>query len=349
MQIDVSLPFHVPEQIALYQGDQLLSHEVCRFHPIRAVQHLQPRRDVLAIDIGGDKARSAIYRFEHGNVSTRDERVLQAKGGRGYLEFLRELAEEANARDLAVGISSATKLNGSAIERTVNLPVFLHEMREHCGADYRNLFGERASVVNDTIAGICGASTHLALDGVAVGDVAFFISGSGMGASVISQGTALHVEAAHVPVVAELNPFGQRTPCGVEGREYTCLDRIVAGRTGIEDIYRQQTGTSLDGVALGKLYEAGDPLATSLYETSALALAHAIAGVMQRYHFRDSESSAVVLHGGNFEVAAYRDAVRRRLDALPHPRCRIVFSRDLSRNVCLDGAAVLAAWHEADC
>lgn len=347
MQLDLPLPRHVPEQISLYQGEHLLSHDVCDFAPARAVALLRSRQDVLAIDLGGDKIRCATYGIRSGTLVRHNERVLRSLGGRGYLEFMERLTEEAAAKNLSVGISSATKMRGSIIERTVNLPVFFEEISSKYGADYEKLFPGRSMVVNDTVAGICGASMLLALEGAEFEDVSFFICGSGLGASVISHGVAIHVEAAHVPLVEELNPFGQRAICGIEGRVFTCLDRVVPGRTGIEDIYRQQVGESLDGVALGRMYEEGDALVAALYEASAQALAHAIAGVMQRYSFSDSERSVVVLHGGNFEIARYRAAIQRHLAALPHSRCRIVFSRDLSDNVCLDGAAVMAVWREA--
>lgn len=338
-----TLPVHVPEQIALYQTDLLLTQPVCRFDPAAAARRLGTRRDVLAVDLGGDKIRSAVYAIHGGTLSRGEERVFQSRGGAGYLPFLERLAAEADRRDLPVGISSATKMAGSVIARTVNLPVFFAEFQQTYGADYRRLFGARAIVANDTIMGICGASTLLTLRGVAARHVAFVISASGVGASVLAGGMAIHVEAAHVPVVPALNPLGQTTPCGVEGRTFVCVEGVAAARRGIEDLFRQRTGAAKDGVALGAMYEAGDRLATLLYESSARALAHAIAGVLTRYAFPDSAESVVVLHGGNFELARYRAQVRRDLAALPGGRARTVFSRDLSPNVCLDGAAVLAA------
>jgi predicted NBD/HSP70 family sugar kinase len=174
--------------------------------------------------------------------------------------------------------------------------------------------------------------------------VAFFICGSGLGASVIKDNTAIHVEAGHVPLMESLNPLGQTTQCGVAGKNYVCVERVTAGRAGIEDLYRQQAGEARDGIVLANMYERGDTLAAVLYETSACALAHAIEGVMERYAFPASAESVVVLHGGNFEIARYRDAVRRALTRMPHAHARLVFSRDLSENVCLDGAAVAAVY-----
>jgi predicted NBD/HSP70 family sugar kinase len=344
--VDISLSAFVPEQFALYQTDYLLTHPICPFDPVEARRRLGTRQEVLAIDIGGDKLRSAIYAIRDGTLDKRDEQVLRSKGGAEYLPVLERLAHEAEARDLRVGISSATKMEGSVITRTVNLPVFLAEFQDRYGADYTRLFGHRAFVANDTIMGICGASMRLALRGVDARHVAFVICASGVGASVIAAGTVIHVEAAHVPVVPALNPLGQTTPCGVEGREFVCVECVAAARRGIEDLYRQRTGEAKDGITLGAMYEAGDRLVTLLYETSARALAHAIAGVMARYAFPDSEESVVVLHGGNFEIGRYRDQVQHDLAALPHGRAQVVFSRDLSPNVCLDGAAVMAVCGE---
>lgn len=336
-------PRYVPEQVAHYQGELLLTQAVCRFDPVAAVRCLERPRTVLALDIGGDKLRAAEYAIGHGTLERRSEREFRSKGGAGYLAILEELARESADRDLRVGISSATKMDGSVITRTVNLPLFFEEMGERYDADYERVFPQRSFVANDTITGICGASARLALQGVDTSEIVFVICASGMGGSVIAGGSAIHVEVGHVPLEAALNPLGQAAPCGVEGRGFTCVERVTAARAGIEDIWRQRTGEATDGVALGRLYEAGDALASTLYETSALALAHAIAGVMARYGFTDPNRRITVLHGGNFEIARYRETVRRNLAGIPGCACRLVFSRDLSPNACLDGAAILAA------
>jgi len=345
MNYDISLPLHVPEQIALYESSHLLMHDVCRFDPAQAVVKLQTSREVMAIDIGGDKIRGAIFSVGDGNLTKLDECSLQSKGGAGYLSFLERLAEEAKAGDLGVGISSATKLEGTRITRTVNLPVFFEEFRRKYNADYENLFRGTLFVANDTITGICGASTHLALQGRDIQDLAFFICASGLGASVLKDETATHVEVGHVPLMDSLNPLGQTKPCGVEGKDYVCVERVTAARAGIEDLYLKQTGEAKDGKTLGRMYEEGDALSTVLYETSALALSHATVGVMNRYSFSDSDRSAVVFHGGNLEIEKYRDELIRNLMELPRARSQVIFSRDLSENVCLDGAAILSVYH----
>lgn len=344
---DLRLPDYVPEQVAQYRDGHLMTHVVCRFDPVRAVDQLSRRRPAIAIDLGGDKLRWATYGFDAGILTRHDEQVFRSTRGQGYLGLLVDLARRVTAEDLPVGISSATKLDGSLIQRTVNLPIFFDEITRRYDADYRNLFQGRMAVVNDTIAGIAGASTRLALDHWAARDIAFFICGSGMGASVIKDGVAIHVEAAHVPLVAALNPLGQTASCGVADRDYVCVERVTAARAGIEDLYRRLTGDSLDGVQLAAGYEQGDWLASMLYETSALALAHAVAGVMDRYAFA-TEACAVVFHGGNFEIPRYRDALVRNLGRMPRQAGNLVFSRDLSENVCLDGAAILAGYVEPD-
>lgn len=333
------LPRHVPEQIAAYQTDALIRQPVCRFDVGAAVAAMRDGRQVVAVDIGGDKIRSARYTVQDRTLVRHDERVTQSRGGCGYLDILEVLAREADRDDLPVGISSATKMDGSVIARTVNLPILRDELRDRHGGDYERVFPGRSFVANDTVAGICGAATLLALRGDPAGQVGFIICASGMGGSVIADGIATHVEVAHVPLANALNPLDQRTPCGVEEREYVCVERVAAARAGIEDIWRQRTGEALDGRALARRYEADDPLATTLYETSALAVAHAIVGLATRYRFPDDAS--VVLHGGNFEIPRYREAVEQRLEAMPGPHPRIVFSRDLSANTCLDGAAIL--------
>lgn len=337
------LPNHVPEQVAVYQTDHLLAHVAFPFDPVAAMAALQRDQDLIAIDLGGDKLRWAEYRVREGRLKRGAEEVFQARGGAGYLAVLERIAAEAQRRKLPVGISSATRLDGTVVTRVANLPVFYDEFLAAYGADYAQLFPGNFRLANDTVAGICGSATLLARQGVEFDDIAFFICGSGFGASVIAGGEAIHVEAAHVPLAEALNPLGQATHCHVPGKDYVCLDRVVAGRAGIEDLYRQRTGESLDGVALGARYEAGDPLPTLLYESSALALAHATAGVMQRYEFSSDARGVVVYHGGTFELPRYRTAITRDLGLMPDIAPRVVFSRDLSPNVCLDGAAILVA------
>ncbi len=55
-----------------------------------------------------------------------------------------------------------------------------------------------------------------------------------------------------------------------------------------------------------------------------------------------------IFHGGNFEIEKYRDAVKRNLARLTYPQSWVVFCRDLSDNVCLDGAAILAVCSDDD-
>ncbi len=338
----------MPEQIALYQTAHLLTQPVCRFNPGRAAEHLQKRQNIMAIDIGGDKVRWAIYSVGNGTLVKREETISTSKGGSGYLSLLERLAAEASAKNLRVGISSATKMDGSTITRTVSLPIFYGELQQSYGADYENLFPGRSFVANDTITGICGASTRLALRGRLTRELTFLICASGLGASVMKNETAYHVEAGHVPIVDALNPLQQTTPCGVEGKGYVCVERVTAARAGIEDLYLQHTGQAKDGIEIGRMYAAGDELARVLYETSAAALAHATAGILERYDFAKLEQRRIVFHGGNFELAAYRSEVIQRLSRLPLAPSEIYFSRDLSQNVCLDGAAVLAVHRATD-
>ncbi|MFL5759538.1 MAG: ROK family protein [Thermomicrobiales bacterium] len=331
-----------PEQIAIYQTDHLLSAYVCAFSPQRAVEKMQEPTEVLALDIGGDKLRRAQYRIEHGSLAKIDEQVFPSGKGKGYLAILEKIAEEVTTQQMAVGISSATKMEGSVISRTTNLDEFFAEFLDKYGADYAVLFPERSFVANDTITGLCGSSTLLTSQGRAIPESVFVISASGLGAAVLKDHQATHVEIAHVPVISALNPLGQTRHCHIEAKNYVCVERVAAARAGIEDIYVQQTGEKKDGVAISALYEHGDRLATTLYETSALLVAHATEGLRQRYQFTDS--GVVIFHGGNFQISKYRQEVLRDLSAFSVSPEQIIFSRDLSQNVCLDGAAILATY-----
>ena len=340
MPISHTLPVHVPAQIAHYQGNHLMIHESGQYDAGAAVEALQADRQVLAVDLGGDKLRRATAIAGRGTLAVTETDRLQATGGTGYLAFLERLARDAATSHVPVGISSATRLEGSVVRRTVNLPIFFQELATRYGADYARLFSGHMAAVNDTVAGICGSMTWLAQRSEHFTDAAFVICGSGLGGSVVKDGTAYHVEIAHVPLVPELNPLGQSRPCSVEGNEFVCVERVTATRAGIEDLYQRETGIRADGFALAQLLAQGDPLVTLLYDASALALAHALAGLAQRFEL--GTESVVICHGGTFEIAAYRLAVQRALAGIPGSHPRIVYARDLSANVCLDGAAILA-------
>jgi hypothetical protein len=221
-----------PEQIAIYQTDHLLSAYVCAFSPQKAVEKMQEPSEVLALDIGGDKLRRGQYKIGNGSLYKTDEQVFLSKKGKGYLAILENIAEEAAAQNMAVGISSATKMEGSIVTRTTNLDVFFAEFLDKYGADYSVLFPERSFVANDTIAGLCGSSTLLSLQGRNIFESVFVISASGLGAAVLKDNQATHVEIAHVPVIPELNPFGQKRHCHIEEKAYVCVERVAAARAG---------------------------------------------------------------------------------------------------------------------
>jgi hypothetical protein len=113
-----------PEQIAIYQTEHLLTADVCAFSPQRAAEKLQEPYEVLALDIGGDKLRRAQYKIEDGSLYKTDEQIFPSKQGKGYLAILEKIAEEVTTHQMAVGISSATKMDGSIITRKTNLDEF---------------------------------------------------------------------------------------------------------------------------------------------------------------------------------------------------------------------------------
>jgi predicted NBD/HSP70 family sugar kinase len=338
-----NVPSFVPEQIALYQTDHLLTHTaIPAFDLDRTLAAVAACPGAIAIDLGGDKLRVATYAQTGGRLRLGDEVVHRTPGGAGYLDVLREVAAHAHNRGIPVGISAAVRLDGSVILRTTNLQAFHQDLAAGYGSDFRRLFDRSTAVVNDTAAGIAGAAVHLALRNERPLNLAFFICGSGLGASVIDEAAILHVEAAHVPLVDDLNPLHQPIHCHVEGKDFVCLERVTAMKAGIELLYEHQTGIRISAEELGLRADAGEELPESLFATSATALAHAIAGVVTRYLF--DRDTAVVLHGGAFESASYRGRIARSLAGIPLAFSpRLVFARDLSANICLDGAAFLAA------
>lgn len=339
---DFLVPNHASEQVALYQTDHLLTHPVVGgFDPELVQNRATTRPEVIAIDLGGDKLRIATYTQSHDRLTLASEVVHRVAGGAGYLDILRYVAEDARIRRVPVGISAAVRLEGSVVVRTTNLQSFHQDLDAGYGSDFRRLFDPATVVVNDTAAGIVGAAIHLTIRSEQFRNIAFFICGSGLGASVIDGDTVVHVEAAHVPLVDALNPLQQTVHCHVDGKDFVCLERVTAMRAGIELLHESLTGERVSAENLAMRADAGEKLPDALFETSATALAHAVAGVVERYGFVDD--TTIVLHGGAFESVSYRYRLIRRLKLIPMAaQPRVVFARDLSDNICLDGAAWLA-------
>jgi len=161
---------------------------------------------------------------------------------------------------------------------------------------------------------------------------------------VLKNNVLYATEVGHIQIEDSLNRFNQRTPCGMFGAQYVCLERVAASKAGIEDIWRQKREQELTGKEIAAAYLAGDELAYGLYQASALVVAHVVKGMAVAFDLiRDWDDTVVVGHGGAFNVRGYGETVRSILEREVSSGTSMLFTKDFSLNTCLDGAAIAAA------
>lgn len=341
-----SVPALLQEQVRRFTAESLRAKPVRPFDARSVIDVLQATegRSVLAVDIGGDKIAFSLFEVrdkavrETGNVFVR-----KGNGGEGYVDVLRQVSKLASLRHVPVGISFAGPTDGTRPVAGPNLPVFIREFSGAFGGDFANLF-PAVELANDAEAGMMAAALEAARRYPETEDVIYVINGSGLGGAVLARGTICAAEPGHVPVIDELNVFGQDRPCGMDGASYVCLEAVAASKAGVEDIWLQRTGESATGHEIAARYLAGDQLAFALYDNSARVLAHVIGGMAEAFGLLDpARPLAVVGHGGIFHVPGYGERVRAISDNNLVCTPRILLSKEFSANTCLEGAAIAAA------
>jgi predicted NBD/HSP70 family sugar kinase len=346
---DREVPSIIPEQVDRFTVEALRAKPVRYFDPQAVLHQFRVGGDktVIAVDIGGDKLIAWSYVVHHGLLRQLAEVTLRhGDGGSGYLDGLEEVADLARREVLSVGLSFAGLTDGTQVITTANLPVFTADLDERYGGNFAELF-PAVAVANDAEAGLVAGALEAAKTYPAVQNVIYVINGSGLGGAVLTGNTNFAIEPGHIQIEAGLNPFGQHKPCGILGATYVCIEGVAASKAGIEDIWRQRRGERLSGKEIAAKYLAGDRMALDLYDSSALVTAHVIKGIAKAFELpADFDRTAVIAHGGIFQVPGYGERVRsilaKDLSYVP----RMLFTKDFSRNTCLDGAAIVGAISE---
>lgn len=345
-----AVPDLVREQVKQFTPESLKAKPTCRFDPQVALARLQASNDkeVISIDIGGDKLMAAFYRIRDGTLQRKTEEVIvrQSNGGSEYVDVLEELAGMARHAGTPVGISFAGPTAGTKLVAAPNLPTLLAYLHDHYGGDFINLFSSVA-LTNDAEAGLMAASLEAIKRQPHTRNVIYVINGSGLGGAVLRDTTVFTSEPGHIQVEAGLNRFNQRKPCGMSGATYTCLEAVAASKAGIEDIWLQQHGEYRSGREIAAMYLTGDQLALDLYDSSALVTAHVVKGLAEAFQLLFDRTS-VVGHGGTFHVPGYGERLRSILKKDLAYCPSLLLTQDFSANACLDGAAIAAvmAGHE---
>lgn len=341
------LPELLSEQLSYFTLDSIRAKPVGDFDAAAASETLKRQRNqrVIAIDIGGDKVASASFRVDNGLLQSDSQEIkgIQSSDGIGYLQFLEELSQDATKNGAPVSISFAGLVEGTKPLAGPNISTLMKELADKYEGDFARLFSTLRNLSNDAVAGAIAGAIEARNKLPQTKQVIYVINGSGFGGAVIKDKKIFATEPGHIPVADKLNPFGQNKPCGIFGAQYVCVESVAASKAGIEDLWTEKTGEKLDGRKISANYIQGNELAINLYDNSALLTAHAIKGIANAFKIlKLSNETAVVCHGGIFNVPGYGERVRQILYKNLGYQPSMFFTKDFSQNACLEGTAIAA-------
>lgn len=312
---------------------------------INPSQLINSRTDwqILSIDLGGSKATGALVTIGNGMEIHRDTlTVLKSRNGEGYRQFLEQMTKIAQNGSLPVGISTTGIVEGSRLIKSSYLQRLLKDM-EDIDCDFARVFpNSKLAVLNDAVAGSVSAYAESIKRFPNVKEIIFLINGSGLGGAIASSEHRYSLEPGHVEVVDELNPYKRKGICSITRQETSCMHLVTSG-IGIEDTYFAKTGKRMQGENLADNARHGDKIAQDILNWSSYMVAVTIEGIMSAFNINPiSSESAVVCHGGVFEMEEYREMIISNLNDNLHSLPNLLFTKDISPNACLDGATIAA-------
>lgn len=334
------------EQISEFTHENLRAKPVVTFNSQLALATLKQKKGhrALAIDMGGDKIAASVFEVnEDGSLTSVTQKSFQSSHGDGYLQFLEEIKNDEDYRNVPVGISYAGPIEDSIPLAGPNVQTFMDELRAKYDGDFNKLF-PNSKAVNDAASGMFAAAVETRRKYPGIGQVIYIINGSGFGGAVLKDNQMIATEPGHIKVSDDLNTHGQDRPCGVFGATYICVESVAASKAGVEDLWRKlNDGEILNGRQIKDKYLEGNKLAGDLYDNSAFVTAHAIKGIAECFDLlKQPNDTAVVCHGGIFYVDGYgkrvQNILQKDLGFVPV----IMLTSDFSPNACIDGAAIAA-------
>ena len=338
---------------------ELLSTQVAKFTPeslrVRVAEVFDPslaqnalknhdRQEIVVIDLGGDKVVAAKFQIRAGELRKLETLAsLQSHGGKSYLSLLEDVAADTSFNSMSVGISMAGPIEGTKSLASVNLSNFLEEFKSKYDCDFAKLFPTLAWVSNDMVACMVAGAVEAKKQFPQASKVLLIGNGSGFGGAVLKDEKIIAIEPGHVELISDLNPYGQDKPCGLFGAKFVCSENVAASKAGVESLWLKIKGESLNGRQISVKYMQGDPLATELYDNSAIIVAHAIKGIADVLKlFKEPNDTAIVCHGGIFNVSGYSQRIQQVLQKDLGYSPTMVLTRNFSQNACLEGAALAA-------
>lgn len=345
--LNLPVPDLIPAQLDKFNAHSIRAKESIIFRPITLLDYLKKMegKQVIAVDIGGDKMASVTSVVKSGNlVRLRNPAIFESEQGAGYLGQLEDVAQLANQYSLSVGLSFPGIVeNGQLIEEP-NVKIFERDLKNKYAGYFTNFFHQIA-VENDAVSGLLAGSVEAIKKYPEMENVVFVINGSGVNTSVLKIDQVYASESGHVEALIGLNKFKRQKACKMQNAKYVCIENITGSKAGVEETYFEQTQNNLSGLQISNLLINNDSLATQLYDISALGLSHMIVGVCQALDLLNVVSKTVIVcHGGIFNVPEYPDRLKQIVQKNQPKLDKWVFTKDFTDNASLDGAAIAALY-----
>lgn len=327
----------------LINEESLHSLEVGRFD-IREVQKKiidSEGAKVFGVDLGGDKIAGQVFTASKGSIEPFGELMInKSTHGRGYLQFLENVADQALKMNISVGLSVAGPLDGTVLNAGPNMQEFADEFNPVYQSDFAKLFKD-PSVDNDAVAGLKAGSIEALKSFPGIENVLYIICGSGFGAALLSNGTIKALEPGHIPIPDDLNIHNASGECGIFGNKGPCIEMGASGKAGIETLYKKIKGVDADGHTISKHAQEGDETAISLYDNSSRIIALVVRGIGETFNLFDySQKTVVVFHGGVFDVPGYQRRLEQYLAREVLVPLQLFYTKNMQSNACLEGAAI---------
>jgi predicted NBD/HSP70 family sugar kinase len=338
------------DQIDLFSFKKIHAKSASIFDAQNAVNILKDKvgSKVLGIDIGGDKLLAQSYTVTPEGLSVDElyHEKQKIQDGAGYLESLEKAALFTREQSIPAGISVGLPLEGTKPPRDSDkLSALVDGLNSKYDGDFSKLPFDKLVCLNDAPAGLISGALHANLIFKDINTVIYIINGGGIGAAVLKDNAITATEAGHIEVIADLNKYQVQHECGVFGAKYVCLESVASNKSGIEQIWHQETGSAIAALEIEKRFTENQPdgnFALELYDYSAYVLAHVIKGLAKSLDIDlKNPSVAVVGHGGAFKFPNYGARIAQILESNGE-KTNLILTKDFSDNACAEGAAIAA-------
>lgn len=375
------LPRFYPEQVKRYNAESLHLTPAGIFTPSHVQEILRNSigEEVMAIDIGGDKARFSIGKVQNnGKVKLGEPTIVESQQqGANYLPLLEEAGKIAEKLDIPVGVSTAgiVEQNGQPADYrmrgTLNLNGLTPQIDAKYGDDLTNIWPTLSSLDNDAppplkATFIQALETHPGIE-----NAIEIIVGGGLGGTVLQKreedgkGQMFAAEPGHVAAVSELLTVDNHKvteKCQVGGKTYdfVCIENVT-GSNAMKKISQAVLGEELNGKAMVQKLQTGTEQEKNtildILDNSANAVAHVVMGFDNAFGgmlLSDPSKTLLVWHGGIFEIPGYRERVeeilRSRLQKANQPEVQLISMKtsDVDPNAAMIGAAMSALVNRKD-